>query len=115
MADPATAGPVGWRIMIRDHIPAKVTHGGVILADESVQHAEHLNYVGQVVEMGPDCYKHAKFQQGGPWCKIGDFIVFGRYAGQRIKFKGSDVTYRFVNDDEVLAVISDPDVVLVYV
>jgi co-chaperonin GroES (HSP10) len=112
---PANAGPVGWRIMIQDHQPAKVTEGGIHLTDESKDHARYLNYVGKVVEMGPACYQHPKFLKGEPWCKVGDWIVFGRYAGQNIQFKGSETVYRFVNDDEVLAVISDPNQILVYV
>ena len=115
MAEKATASPIGWRIMIQDHKPAKITDGGIHLADESQDHAQFLNYVGRVVELGPECYKHPKFLKGEPWCKVGDWIVFGRYAGQKIKFKGSDIVYRFVNDDEVLGVISDPDEILVYV
>lgn len=113
--EPVTASPVGWRIMIEDHRPADETDGGIILPDESKSHAAYLNYVGKVIELGPECYKHPKFQGGEPWCKEGDYIVFGRYAGQRIKFKGADTGYRFVNDDEVLAVISDPDLIIVYV
>lgn len=115
MSLPVTAGPVGWRIMIKDHMPAKITEGGIVLSDLSIDHAGYLNYVGEVVDLGPACYTHPKFMGGDPWCKVGDWIVFGRYAGQGLKFKGDDTKYRFVNDDEVLAVISDPDQILVYV
>jgi co-chaperonin GroES (HSP10) len=43
----------------------------------------------------------------GPWCKKGDWIVFGRYAGARIGIDGGEI--RILNDDEVLATIADPE------
>jgi co-chaperonin GroES (HSP10) len=43
----------------------------------------------------------------GPWCKKGDWIVFGRYAGARISIDGGEI--RILNDDEVLATIADPE------
>ena len=106
---------VGWRIMIQDYRPATQTDGGVLLTEQSQDSTEFLMYIGRVVELGPLCYQHAKFGGCDPWCKPDDWIVFGRYAGQRIKFKGDDTVYRFVNDDEVLAVVSDPAQVIVYV
>ena len=53
--------PVGWRILVRDYAPAKVTESGLLLPDESVDHAEYLNYIGEVMELGPYAYKHKKF------------------------------------------------------
>jgi co-chaperonin GroES (HSP10) len=50
----------------------------------------------------------AKFgDQAKPWCKKGDWIIFGRYAGSRFKIEGGEV--RLLNDDEVLASINSPD------
>ena len=110
-----TIAPVGWRVLVRDYAPAKITSGGILMPDESVDHSEYLNYIGEVMELGPDAYKHKKFGGSGPWCKVGDWIVFGRYAGQRIKFKDDPTVFRFVNDDEVLAVFSDPSKIQIYV
>ena len=41
-----------------------------------------------------------------PWCKVGDWVVFARYAGSRIQIDGGEV--RLLNDDEVLATVEDP-------
>ena len=65
---------VGWRILIDPLKPKSVSDGGILIVDET-QHAQKcLNYVGRVVDMGPLCYKHAKFEGGDPWCKIGDWM-----------------------------------------
>ena len=45
-----------------------------------------------------------------PWCKQGDWVIFGRYAGSRFKIEGGEV--RLLNDDEVLARIASPEDIL---
>ena len=39
-----------------------------------------------------------------------DWIIFGRYAGARFKIDGGEV--RVLNDDDVIAVIQDPEDIL---
>ena len=48
-----------------------------------------------------------------PWCKIGDWVMFARYAGARLPIEGGEV--RILNDDEVLGTIGDPESVLHYI
>ena len=42
-----------------------------------------------------------------PWCKEGDWVCIGRYAGSRFQIEGGEV--RIINDDEVIATIIAPD------
>ena len=55
-----------------------------------------------------EAYKE-KFPEG-PWCKKGDWIIFGRYAGSRIKIDDGEL--RLLNDDEILATIQKPEDIL---
>ena len=41
------------------------------------------------------------------WCKQGDWVIFGRYAGARFRIDGGEV--RLLNDDEILATIDNPE------
>ena len=59
--------------------------------------------------MGTLAYKDAK-KFDSPWCGEGDWVMFARYAGSRFRIDGGEV--RILNDDEVLATISDPEDVL---
>ena len=43
-------------------------------------------------------------------CKKGDWVIFARYAGSRLKIDGGDL--RLLNDDEILAIIQDPTDIL---
>ena len=42
----------------------------------------------------------------GAWCKEKDWIIMGRYAGNRFKVENLEV--RIINDDNVIAKILDP-------
>ena len=44
-----------------------------------------------------------------PWCKVGDWVVFGRYAGARISVQ--KVKMVLLNDDEILATLENPEVI----
>ena len=92
--------PTGWRILVLPFKQKEITKGGIILADETVERSQVASTCGLVLRMGPHCYE-------GPWCKKGDWIIFARYAGSRIKIDGGEI--RLLNDDEVLATVENPE------
>ena len=103
--------PTGWRILILPYTPSKETKGGIILADETVERNRLATNVGYVVSLGPDAYKDENKFPDGPWCKEGDWVLIGRYAGSRFKIEGAEP--RILNDDEIIATISDPRDIMV--
>ena len=102
--------PTGWRMLILPYRGKAKTQGGVYLPDQVVDDSQLTTVVGYVMKMGELCYEDKSKFPDGPWCKQGDWIVFPRYAGSRFKIEGGEV--RILNDDEVLAVIGDPDDIL---
>jgi co-chaperonin GroES (HSP10) len=46
----------------------------------------------------------------GPWCKEGQFIMYGRYVGNRFQTKYGE--HRILNDDEIIGTIKDPKDIL---
>ena len=102
--------PTGYRVLILPFAPSQTTKGGIILADETRDREKLAAVVGYVVELGADAYKDTgKFPEGA-WCQKGDWVIFGRYAGARFKIDGGDM--RLLNDDEILAVIDNPEDIL---
>ena len=97
--------PVGYRILIRPRGSIEKTKGGIYLTDNSKDTQSYMNSVGQVVAMGPECYSDRK----QPWCKLGDWVVFGRYAGARISVQ--KVKMVLLNDDEILATLENSEVI----
>ena len=100
-------GPTGYRLLILPFSQKTVTKGGIHLAESYVEKERLATNVGFVISLGPDAYKDENKFPNGPWCKEKDWIIFGRYAGARIKIDGGDL--RLLNDDEILAVIDNPE------
>jgi co-chaperonin GroES (HSP10) len=42
----------------------------------------------------------------GPWCNVGDWVIFRSYSGTRLKI--GEQEFRLINDDTVEAVVEDP-------
>tara|TARA_R100001369_G_scaffold10845_1_gene24130 strand:- start:1415 stop:1873 length:459 start_codon:yes stop_codon:yes gene_type:complete len=102
--------PTGYRILILPFSQSSVTKGGIHLAKQTVDKERLSTVVGYVVETGPDAYGDTNKFPDGPWCKKGDWVIFGRYAGARFQIEGGDM--RLLNDDEILALIDDPEAIL---
>ena len=102
--------PVGYRMLIRPWSGEKKTKGGIILSDATHEMIEMTTVVGLVIMMGELCYKDEKKFPGGPWCKEGQFVIYGRYAGSRFKTKYGE--HRILNDDEIIATIKKPEDIL---
>ena len=98
--------PTGWRILVLPFKQKEKTKGGIILADDTVERSQVASTCGLGLDMGPHCYDKERFPEG-PWGKKGDWIIFARYAGSRIKIDGGEI--RLLNDDEVLATVESPE------
>jgi len=101
--------PTGWRVLVMPYKGREKTVGGVYMPDETRDRESVATVVAYVVKVGPLAYKDPdKFGEDcEPWCKEGDWVCIGRYAGSRFKLEGGEV--RIINDDEVIATIVDPE------
>ena len=77
------------------------------MGQDTLDKQQVASQCGNVLAMGPQCYKDKERYPDGPWCKKGDWVIFARYAGSRFKIEGGEV--RMLNDDEILATIKDPE------
>ncbi len=102
--------PTGWRIVILPYRGAEKTKGGIVIADQTLERERAATVCGYVLSVGPLAYADEGKFPTGPWCKKGDWIVFGRYAGARLPIDGGEI--RIINDDEVLATIQNPEDIL---
>ena len=104
----------GWSILIVPYTQPRMTRGGSYVPDATVEVEQRASVIGYVVAVGPMAYKdERKFGANAePWCKTGDYVVFGRYAGARLTMRGdredTNLACRILNDDEILATVSNP-------
>lgn len=82
--------PLGFKIVVERTQPVEKTAGGIVIPDTAKEKPEQ----GKVVAVGKDVEE----------VKIGDVIVFGKFAATEIKVDGKE--YLIVRQKEVLAVIA---------
>jgi chaperonin GroES len=99
--------PTGWRILVLPFKMNETTKGGVIMNESTLERQQVASQCGNVLAMGSECYKDKERYPTGPWCKVGDWVVFARYSGSRINIEGGEV--RLLNEDEILATVKDPE------
>lgn len=102
--------PTGWRIAILPYRGAEKTKGGIVLAEETQKKTQLGTVCGYVLKVGNLAYADESKFPDGPWCKPGDWVIFGRYAGSRIQIDGGEV--RILNDDEIIGRVNDPEDIL---
>jgi co-chaperonin GroES (HSP10) len=102
--------PTGWRIVVLPYRGAKRSKGGIELANETIERQQLTTTCAYVLSVGPLAYQDTSKFPGGAWCKEGDWIIFGRYAGARMAIDGGEI--RILNDDEILATIGNPEDIL---
>ena len=98
--------PKGYKLLIALPEIEETTEGGIIKSLDS-QHEESIaTVVGWVMSMGSDAYTSYSRFPNGPYCEVGDWVVFRAFSGTRIKIHGRE--FRLINDDTVEAVVEDP-------
>ena len=102
--------PTGWRLIVLPFKMDEKTKGGIIMNETTLEKQQVASQCGNVLAMGPQCYKDKERYPEGPWCKVGDWVIFARYAGSRIQIEGGEI--RLLNEDEILATIENPEDIL---
>lgn len=101
-----------WRMVIEPYEPPDTTAGGIVLAEEALETERLLTNVGKVINMGPLCYRgkttSGLTMEGDANPKVGDWVVFGTYGGQKVRTKSGRV-YVVINDDNILGVVEKPE------
>ena len=98
--------PKGYKLLIALPEVDEATDGGIIKSAQS-QHEESISTIGGwVMSMGPDAYVNYTRFPNGPYCQVGDWVVFRAFSGTRLKIHGKE--FRLINDDTVAAVVEAP-------
>ena len=112
--------PAGFRLLLAPVVIEDVSKGGIVIPGSAIEVLEYFRNIARVVAVGADAYKHPKFQGGvdlavrepTPWCKVGDIVSYSSYTGAdlTITYEGQKHKLKFINDDEVVSVITDTSI-----
>jgi len=78
----------GVGILVRPVPLRRKSAGGIIIPDSVREDREYLNTVGRVLALGELAFKDEEVYKTGPWVKPGDFVVYTKFAGQKVWWKG---------------------------
>ena len=51
-------------------------------------------------------FRDTKKFPNGPWCKVGDYVTYGRHVGHKFVYKGLMLILVF--DDQIIMQVEDP-------
>ncbi len=91
--------PLHDRLVVKQHDPETKTAGGIVIPDTADKDKPMR---GKVVAVGPGKYIDGKVQP--LQVKVGDEILFGKYAGTNIKL--DDKEYLVMREEDVMGVIA---------
>lgn len=107
---PIDLQPAGYFVAMKVWVPEDhiVTEGGakLYMPETFRDERKYTSGVALVCAMGPEAYKGDRYKESGPWCKVGDWVMFQRYEAIALSYRG--VAMAIIPDDRILAVISDP-------
>ena len=91
--------PLHDRVVIRAQDQETRTHSGIVIPDN----AKEKPNTGEVVAVGP-----GRITDDGTnipvSIKVGDRVLFGQFAGQKVKVNGEELT--ILREEDVLAVLA---------
>jgi len=97
--------PAGYSMLVIPYyVPEKIN--GIIIPDKTRDRESFASVVAYVVKIGPDAFKDQDKFPSGAWCSEKDWVLMGRYAGNKFKVDGLEL--RIINDDNIIASILDP-------
>jgi chaperonin GroES len=90
--------PLGDRVVLKARVRDEVTASGIVLPNATAEKPQE----GTVLAVGP-----GRLLDGGeraaPEIKVGDMVLFARYAGTEIKLDGRE--FLVVHESDLLAII----------
>jgi chaperonin GroES len=95
----STVKPLGDRVFVKVSEAEEKTAGGIILPDN----AKEKPQIGEIMQVGP-----GKRNDDGTFAplevKVGDKVLYSKYAGTDIKLGGDD--YVLLTERDILAIVS---------
>jgi len=101
----AVPAPVGWRVAVLVLTIPEVTAGGLHMIDDSREARSLASPQGVVVAVGSQAYRDPeRFPDGEPWVRVGDRVMFQKYAGRMFQIRtGQHIA--ILNDTDFAGVV----------
>lgn len=85
--------PINDRVVVKPAPAEEMTKGGIIIPDTAKEKPQR----GEVVAVGPGKEGNLMTVQ------VGDTVLYGKYAGQELQYKGED--FLIMREDDILVIL----------
>ena len=96
----------GYHVLVRPISVQSQTNGGIFIPDSTKDDMSYLTTVGKVIALGDLAYAEKDKFPNGPWCKVGDYVCYGKHTGTKMFYKGVRLILLF--DDQIVMRVEDP-------
>lgn len=110
--DPINLPDIGGPYLVVRPVEVKATSksGLILLPEQTREDIKFLCNVARVLSIGPYAFK-SKELDSGSWfqngdVKVGQYVVYGRFAGQNINYMG--VNLKMIKDTDIRLRVKDP-------
>ncbi len=90
--------PLDDRVVVKVMESEEVTAGGIVLPDTAKEKPQK----GEVIAVGPGRLLD-NGDRGGVSVKVGDLVIFGKYAGTDVKVKGEEL--KIMRESDILGIL----------
>lgn len=99
--------PCGHRLLVKpeklhevDEVYAAAKKAGIELIETTKRQEQVAVDRGTVIAIGETAFK--AFDDGEPWCQVGDVVAYTRYGGKLLKDPADGEDYLILNDEDVI-------------
>ena len=91
--------PLADRLVVKPLDAETVSKSGIVIPDTAKEKPQE----GEVISVGPGRWDEDGEKRLPLQVKVGDRVLFGKYAGDEFKLEG--VEYKIIREDEVLGIL----------
>ena len=91
--------PLHDRVLVRRIEADEKTAGGIIIPETAQEKPQE----GEVISVGPGLLDEKTGKRNALEVKAGEFVLFGKYAGQTVKVKGDELLV--MREEDIMGVV----------
>lgn len=107
MTNKAGIGVQGYNVLVEPTKVEEKTKGGLYLPEDAKEKEQFATMTGELIAVSPMAFSHSEWPADLAHLKpkVGDKVLFGRYAGTKHKSDKDGGEYVVMRDDDIMGVI----------
>ena len=100
--------PVEYNVAVKVDPVEEKTKGGLYLTSDTQERSKHKAERGTISHISPMAFSFDDWPDGEPKPKVGDRVIFAKFAGMFVEEGGEE--FRVMKDRDIVAVIDEASI-----